>query len=73
MFEVRELETGYGKKRVLSGVSLNVQKGEIVGLIGPNGSGKSTALKAMCGLVPTWRGEITFNGVSFQEWKEEVE
>ncbi len=52
MLRIRELETGYGKKQVLFGLSLEVREGEIVALIGPNGAGKSTVLKAACGLIP---------------------
>jgi len=75
MLEIRELETGYGKKQVLFGLSLEVREGqvlfglslevregEVVALIGPNGAGKSTVLKAVCGLIPAWNGEIRFNG-----------
>lgn len=62
MLEIKELETGYGKKQVLFGATLEVGKGEIVALIGSNGAGKSTALKAICGLIPTWAGEIIFDG-----------
>jgi branched-chain amino acid transport system ATP-binding protein len=62
MLEIRKLETGYGKKQVVFGLSLDVREGEIVALIGPNGAGKSTVLKAVCGLIPTWKGEICFNG-----------
>ena len=62
MLEIKELETGYGKKQVVFGLSLNVRNGEIVTLIGPNGAGKSTVLKAVCGLIPAWKGEIRFNG-----------
>jgi branched-chain amino acid transport system ATP-binding protein len=62
MLEIKNLETGYGKKQVLFGLSLDVQKGEIVALIGPNGAGKSTILKAVCGLIPVWKGEIYFAG-----------
>jgi branched-chain amino acid transport system ATP-binding protein len=62
MLEIRELETGYGKKQVLFGVSLEVQKGDIVAIIGPNGAGKSTVLKAVCGLIQSWQGSIFFNG-----------
>src|SRR3972149_10027536 len=64
MLDVRNIETGYGKKQVLFGVSVQVNKGEIVAIIGPNGSGKSTLLKAVCGLIPVWNGEIRFNGHS---------
>jgi len=62
MLEIRQLETGYGKKQVVFGLSLDVREGEIVALIGPNGAGKSTVLKAVCGLIPIWKGEIYFNG-----------
>lgn len=62
MLEIRELETGYGKKPVLFRLSLTVRQDEIVALIGPNGAGKSTVLKAACGLIPAWKGEICFNG-----------
>ncbi len=60
MLKVNELHTGYGKKPVLFGPSLEVTKGEIVAIIGPNGAGKSTILKAICGLIPVWDGKITF-------------
>lgn len=62
LLEVKELETGYGWKQVLFGLSLEVREGEIVALIGPNGAGKSTVLKAICGLIPTWTGEIHYRG-----------
>src|SRR4030042_4339310 len=55
-------DAGYGVKPVLFGVSLEVYDGEIVALIGPNGAGKSTVLKAVCGLLPTWDGEIRLDG-----------
>jgi len=64
MLEIRNLETGYGKKQVLFGASLEVHEGEIVALIGPNGAGKSTVLKAVCGLIPAWKGEIRFGGAA---------
>jgi branched-chain amino acid transport system ATP-binding protein len=62
MLELSELETGYGKKQVVFGLSLAIHESEIVALIGPNGSGKSTVLKAICGLLPVWNGRINFNG-----------
>ena len=62
MLAIGDVETGYGKKQVLFGVSLEVRQGEILALIGPNGAGKSTILKAVCGLLPTWKGEIAFEG-----------
>jgi branched-chain amino acid transport system ATP-binding protein len=62
MLEINNLETGYGKKQILFGVSLDVNKGEVVALIGPNGAGKSTLLKSVCGLIKVWKGEIRFEG-----------
>lgn len=62
MLLVKELEAGYGKKQVVFGASLDVRAGEIVALIGPNGAGKSTVLKVVCGLIPSWKGEIRFDG-----------
>jgi len=64
MLEIRELNTGYGKKQVLFGLSMEVRKGDVVALIGPNGAGKSTVLKAVCGLIPTWNGTIRFDGTT---------
>lgn len=58
MLEIRNLETGYGRKQVIYGLSLTVRQGEIVALIGPNGAGKSTVLKSVCGLLPVWRGDV---------------
>ena len=62
ILEVRDLETGYGKKQILFSISLDVKRGEIVSLVGPNGAGKSTVLKTVIGLVPVWKGEIKFDG-----------
>lgn len=64
MLKISNLETGYGKKQVLFDLSLNVNKGDIVAIIGPNGAGKSTVLKAVCGLIPVWKGNIEFEGIS---------
>ncbi len=62
LLEIKHVETGYGKKQVLLDVSMEIEQGEIVAIIGPNGAGKSTVLKAVCGLIPAWKGEIRFNG-----------
>ena len=62
LLEIKDLETGYGKKQVVFGVSMQISEGEIVALIGPNGSGKSTTLKTICGLLPVWKGALSFNG-----------
>jgi branched-chain amino acid transport system ATP-binding protein len=50
---------------VLRGLSLDVPKGKIVALLGSNGAGKSTTLKAISGLLPSERGEITDGSITF--------
>jgi branched-chain amino acid transport system ATP-binding protein len=64
MLEIKNLDTGYGKKQVLFDVSMDVPDGEITAIIGPNGSGKSTVLKTVCGLLPVWKSDIAFDGSS---------
>jgi branched-chain amino acid transport system ATP-binding protein len=60
MLEVREIHSFYGKSHILFGISLEVSKGKIVGLMGRNGAGKSTTLKSMIGIVPPQSGSILF-------------
>ncbi len=62
MLEVRDLVAGYGRIRVLGGVSLTVPEGACVGILGHNGMGKSTLLKAILGLLPCEGGQIRFDG-----------
>jgi branched-chain amino acid transport system ATP-binding protein len=61
---VKELRVGYGGISAVKGISLEVDKGEIVTLIGANGAGKTSTLKAIVGLVPTQSGEVTVFGES---------
>lgn len=67
MLEIKNLETGYGKKQVLFDISMVVSAGEIVGIIGPNGAGKSTILKAVSGILSIWNGDIIFNNNSIKK------
>jgi branched-chain amino acid transport system ATP-binding protein len=62
MLKVRSLEAGYGGLRVLKGISLHVDPGEIVAIIGANGAGKTTLLSAISGLLPSFSGGIAFKG-----------
>jgi branched-chain amino acid transport system ATP-binding protein len=61
---VDDLDVHYGAIHALKGVSLTVEKGQIVTLIGANGAGKTTTLRALSGLVKPTRGKITFDGRS---------
>ncbi|MCU0562042.1 MAG: ABC transporter ATP-binding protein, partial [Desulfobacterales bacterium] len=62
VLEVADLQTYYGKIHALKGISLRVQKGQIVTLLGANGAGKSTTLKTISGLTRAAAGRITFLG-----------
>ncbi len=62
MLEATALSAGYGRARVLHEMSFEARSGEVVALVGRNGAGKSTTLKAMMGLVPSWSGEVRFDG-----------
>jgi branched-chain amino acid transport system ATP-binding protein len=64
--EVRDLQVAYGAVRAVRGLSLTVDRGEIVGLIGPNGAGKSTTLHAIMGLAPTSGGDVLLDGQSIR-------
>jgi len=64
LVRVEDIHTYYGKSHILHGVSLEVRRGEIVGLLGRNGVGKSTTLKAIMGLVHPTRGEVLLEGQS---------
>ncbi|MFH1514011.1 MAG: ABC transporter ATP-binding protein [bacterium] len=62
MLKVENLHTSYGKINALSGVSLEVNEGEIVTIIGANGAGKTTTLKTIAGILKPHTGRILFNG-----------
>ena len=59
---IDDLRVSYGGIEALKGISIQVEKGEIVTLIGANGAGKSTTLRAISGLVPIKTGTITYDG-----------
>jgi branched-chain amino acid transport system ATP-binding protein len=66
MLELDGLEVRYGSVPAVRGLSLEVGRGEIVGLIGPNGAGKSTTLHAILGLVRVHAGAILLEGRSIR-------
>ena len=62
MLTVEKLVAGYGKVRVLQGISLDVQEGQLVTLIGSNGAGKTTTLRALSGMIKPESGAIRIGG-----------
>jgi branched-chain amino acid transport system ATP-binding protein len=72
MLDLEGLEVRYGAAPAVRGLSLRLERGEIVGLIGPNGAGKSTTLHAIMGLVPAEAGEIRLEGHSIRGHRPET-
>lgn len=62
MLELRDVETFYGERQALFGVSLTVPKGAVVGMLGRNGMGKTTIIRTVMGINPPRRGSVRFNG-----------
>jgi iron complex transport system ATP-binding protein len=62
MLSVRGLRVGYGGREVLRGIDLDVEEGEVVGLVGPNGGGKSTLLRAVAQGVAPRAGHVQIAG-----------
>jgi branched-chain amino acid transport system ATP-binding protein len=68
MLEVREIHTYYGDSHVLQGVSLKVEKGQVVGLLGRNGMGKTTLIHSIIGFTPLRQGQVLFKGHEINAW-----
>jgi len=62
MLSIKNLEAGYGKVKVLHGISIDVPKSQIITLIGSNGAGKTTTMRAVTGMIKPTGGEITLDG-----------
>ena len=57
---IANVTKNYGSVQALSGISIELKKGEVVGLLGPNGAGKSTLMKILTGYYTQWEGNIQF-------------
>ena len=66
LLEIRQMDAGYGSRRVLDNIDLAVHEGQVVAIIGPNGAGKSTLLRTILGIVPSWRGDVRFDGIELR-------
>lgn len=68
ILEVIGLVKSFGRRRVVDGVSFEVDHGEIVGLLGPNGAGKTTSFRMTCGMVEPDKGQVILNGQDVTTW-----
>ena len=69
ILKVENIHTYYGNIHALKGISLTIEKGEIVTLIGGNGAGKTTTLRTISGLLTPREGAITFNDQNLLKFK----
>ena len=67
LVEVKNIKKKYGSKEAVKGISFNIKKNEILGLLGPNGSGKTTTIGMMLGLLKPSNGEILIDGKKIEE------
>jgi len=70
--EVKGLSVSYEKKRVLTNIFLNVEAGNVYGVVGPNGAGKSTLFKSILGLIDINSGDINVLGNDINEVRKRV-
>ncbi len=66
VIEVKELRRFFGAFQAVKGISFNVGKGEIFGLLGANGAGKSTTFRMLCGLLPASSGTLRVAGADLR-------
>lgn len=66
MLKVESLDVSIKSVRILRGVGLTLERGQLIGLIGRNGAGKTTLMRAIMGILPPTAGSITFEGASMQ-------
>lgn len=72
MIDVIDLKKSFGELEVLKGISLSIEKGDIVAVIGPSGSGKSTFLRCLNCMEDPTSGQIIFNGVDIADQKVDI-
>lgn len=70
IIELTDASFGYGRRPVLTGASLTVERGEVVAVLGPNGAGKSTLMKGILGLNHRLGGMVTLFGTPADELRD---
>ena len=71
VISIKDLVVGFGDQIVLDHLSLDVRKGEILGVVGKSGGGKSVLLRTIIGLLPKWHGSIEVLGVDLDTATEQ--
>jgi branched-chain amino acid transport system ATP-binding protein len=68
MLEVRDIHTYYGDSHVLQGISLRMERGQVVGVLGRNGMGKTTLIRSIIGFTAPRRGRVLFKDRDITAW-----
>ena len=67
VLEVKNLTISYHKKTAIKGINLEIESGNIIGIVGPNGAGKSTLMKGILGMIPKDTGDVKAFGLPVKE------
>lgn len=73
MIQIESLHKNYGSVKAVKGVSLEIESGEMFGLIGPDGAGKTTIIRTMCGLINPTKGTVKLLGMDIQQNRKKVQ
>ena len=69
---VDDLSLSIGGAKILDGISLSVNKNEVLGIIGPNGAGKTTLLNVLAGIEKPSTGEVLINGINIHSERDKI-
>lgn len=72
LLEIKNIKKSFGNAEILKGISLNVEKGEVIVILGPSGCGKSTLLRCINGLEEIQSGEILLDGEVISNRKKDM-
>jgi branched-chain amino acid transport system ATP-binding protein len=68
MLQISDIHTYYGDSHILQGISLNMERGQVVGILGRNGMGKTTLIRSIIGFTPPRRGQVLFKERDVTGW-----
>ena len=72
VLDIKDLRKSYGKTQALKGVTLSIDRAEVVGLLGPNGAGKSTLFQIAAGLFAADAGSVRLFGLDYRRNAEDI-
>lgn len=73
IIKIEQLHKSYGDIKAVNGIDLNVNEGEMFGLVGPDGAGKTTTIRILCGLLKVDSGSVEVLGSELKKSKKEIQ